>query len=80
MHDVRHHAAERGVDLPEPMIELARTRTWKDSLRRDQQSWVQVLKETGYGVVPGTATFVDARTVRVGEQQLNGEQAPDCNG
>ncbi|MDX6402467.1 MAG: hypothetical protein QOF27_3073, partial [Gaiellaceae bacterium] len=41
MHDVREHAAERGIDLPEPKVELARTRAWKDSLRRDQQSWVQ---------------------------------------
>jgi mercuric reductase len=71
MHDVRHHAAERGIALPEPSIELAQTRKWKDSLRRDQQSWVQTLKEAGYRVVPGTAAFVDARTVRVGEQQLS---------
>ena len=35
MHDVRHHAAERGIDLPEPTIDLAQTRRWKDSLRRD---------------------------------------------
>jgi pyruvate/2-oxoglutarate dehydrogenase complex dihydrolipoamide dehydrogenase (E3) component len=74
MHDVRHHAAERGIDLPEPAIELARTRAWKNSIRRDQQSWVQVLKEAGYEVVPGTAAFVDARTVRVGERQLGGDR------
>ena len=74
MHDVRHHAAKRGIDLPEPAIELARTRAWKDSLRRDQQSWVQVLKEAGYEVVPGTGAFVNARSVRVGEQQFSGDR------
>jgi pyruvate/2-oxoglutarate dehydrogenase complex dihydrolipoamide dehydrogenase (E3) component len=74
MHDVRHHARERGIDLPEPTVRLAQTRKWKDSLRRDQQSWIQTLKEAGYGVVPGTASFVDARTVRVGDQQLSGER------
>ena len=74
MHDVRHHAAERGIDLPEPVVRLAQTRRWKDSIRRDQQSWVQTLKEAGYGVVPGTASFVDARTVRVGDQQLSGDR------
>jgi mercuric reductase len=74
MHDVQSYAAERGVDLPMPTIELARTREWKDSLRRDQQSWVQVLTEAGYGVIPGTATFVDAQTVRVGERKLGGER------
>src|SRR5512133_49249 len=40
MHDVREHAAERGLDLPRPTIDLARTRAWKNSLRRDQDSWV----------------------------------------
>ena len=74
MHDVRHHAAERGIDLPEPVVRLAQTRSWKDSIRRDQQSWVQTLNEAGYGVVPGTASFVDARTVRVGDQQLSGDR------
>src|SRR4029079_6017071 len=59
MHDVRHHAAERGIDLPSPALDLARTRVWKDSLRRDQESWVQVLRDAGYGVYPGEASFVD---------------------
>ncbi len=74
MHDVRHHAAERGIELPDPGIDLARTRTWKDSLRRDQQSWIEVLSEAGYGVVPGTGTFVDPQTVRVGDRELTAEK------
>jgi mercuric reductase len=74
MHDVRRHAGERGIDLPEPAIRLAQTRRWKDALRRDQQSWVQTLKEAGYAVVPGTAAFVDTQTVRVGEQELSGDR------
>lgn len=74
MHDVRHHAAERGIALPEPTIDLGQTRKWKDSLRRDQQSWIQTLKEAGHAVVPGTATFVDAHSIRVGDQQLIGDR------
>ena len=74
MHDVRHHAAERGIELPEPSIRLAQTRKWKDSIRRDQQSWLQTLKDAGYRVVPGTASFVDARTVQVGDGRLSGER------
>ena len=70
MHDVRTYAQERGLDLPEPKLELARTRAWKDSLRRDQQSWQQVLADAGYDVIRGTAAFADARTVRVGEREL----------
>jgi mercuric reductase len=74
MHDVRHHAAERGIDLPAPTIDLARAREWKNSLRRDQESWVKLLTEAGYGVYPGDATFVDTTTVRVGDAQLVAEK------
>jgi mercuric reductase len=74
MHDIRHHAAERGIDMPAPTIDLRRTVRWKNSLRRDQDSWVEVLTNAGYGVFPGQATFVDAHTVRVGEQELTAER------
>ena len=74
MHDVSRHAAERGIDLPAPSIELARTRAWKTSLIRDQESWVDLLKKAGYGVYPGEATFVDSGTVRVGDELLSAER------
>jgi mercuric reductase len=74
MHDVRHHAAERGIDLPAPAIDLTRTVAWKNSLRRDQDSWVDVLTEAGYGVVPGEATFLDPQTVQVGDRRLTAEK------
>src|SRR4051812_43504098 len=74
MHDVQRHAAERGVNLPAPTIDLAQTRAWKDSLRRDQDSWVQVLSEAGYGIYPGEATFADPNTVRVGGAELEAEK------
>jgi pyruvate/2-oxoglutarate dehydrogenase complex dihydrolipoamide dehydrogenase (E3) component len=73
MHDVRAHAAGRGIDLPEPTIDLAQTRRWKDTLLREQQSWMHVLAEAGFDIVPGTASFVDAQTVRVGDRELTGE-------
>jgi pyruvate/2-oxoglutarate dehydrogenase complex dihydrolipoamide dehydrogenase (E3) component len=74
MHDVREYAAERGIDLPPPEIDLRRTVAWKNSLRRDQQSWAQVLKDAGYGVYPGEATFVDPHTVRVGGAELTADR------
>ena len=74
MHDVRNHAQERGIDLAAPTIDLARTVAWKNSLRRDQDSWVEVLTEAGYGVFPGQATFVDRQTVRVGDKELTADK------
>ena len=74
MHDVRDHAAERGIDLPAPTIDLARTRAWKDSLIRGQESWVELLRKAGYGVYPGEATLEDENTVRVGDVRLTAER------
>jgi mercuric reductase len=74
LHDIRRHAAERGIDVPAPALDLARTRAWKNSLRRDQDSWVQVLRDAGYGVYPGEASFVDGQTVHVGDAALSAER------
>src|SRR6266705_2552245 len=63
-----------GVRCSPAQVDLARVRAWKDSLRRSQESWIELLKDQGYEVVPGTAAFVDARTVRVGERQLSGDR------
>ncbi len=74
VHDVRQHARERGIDLPEPTIDLARTRAWKDSIRRDQAGWIETLSEAGYALFPGVATIVDEHTVRVGERELTADR------
>jgi mercuric reductase len=74
MHDVRVHAAERGIDLPAPTIDLGRTRAWKRTLLREQESWVEVLSGAGYALHAGAATFVDAHTVRVGDAELSAEK------
>jgi pyruvate/2-oxoglutarate dehydrogenase complex dihydrolipoamide dehydrogenase (E3) component len=74
MYELQHHAAERGIDVPPPTLDLARTRAWKNSLRRDQGSWLQVLRDSGYGVFVGEASFVDAGTVRVGDTMLSADK------
>jgi mercuric reductase len=74
MYDLEHHAAERGIDVQKPTIDLARTRRWKDSLIRDQAIWVELLTDAGYGIFPGTGTFVDEHTIRVGDRELSGER------
>src|SRR5437870_922611 len=59
-----------GVECGPARVDLARVRAWKDSVRRAQESWVEVLTEAGYELVSGVASFVDAKTVRVGEREL----------
>src|SRR5881394_605577 len=63
-----------GVRCGRAEVDLARVRAWKDSLRRTQESWVEVLTEAGYEVVPGEASFADAKTVRVGDRELTAER------
>jgi mercuric reductase len=74
MHDVGRHAAERGIDLPVPTIDLARTVAWKNSLRRNQDSWVEVLTEAGYSLYPGEASFVDNHRVQVDGKRLSADK------
>ena len=63
-----------GVRVSQARVDLERVRAWKRSLQRSQDSWVEVLQAAGYEVVPGEASFVDPRTVRVGERFLTAER------
>ena len=73
MHDVNTQAGNRGIHVSKAEVDLARTRAWKDSIRRDQQSWQEVLGSQ-YTIVAGEATFVDGQTVRVGERELSADR------
>jgi pyruvate/2-oxoglutarate dehydrogenase complex dihydrolipoamide dehydrogenase (E3) component len=73
VHDLNVHAAERGVRASAATIDMAALRRWKDSLQRTQESWRELLGER-YETVQGEASFVDARTVRVGGRELTAER------
>jgi mercuric reductase len=73
VHDVNTHAAERGIDVPDATVDMHRLRTWKNSIRRDQDSWYEVLGEQ-YTAIRGEATFVDAHTVRVDGRELRADR------
>jgi len=73
VHDINHEAANRGIRVSRAEIDMARLRAWKDSIRRDQKSWLELLGQS-YTTVPGQASFVDEQTVRVGERELNAER------
>jgi mercuric reductase len=69
VHDVEHEAANRGIDVSKPRVDLARVRAWKDSIRRDQDSWAEVLGDA-YTLVRGEASFTARNAVRVGGREL----------
>ena len=63
-----------GVDCGPARVDMPRVRAWKNSLRRSQESWVEVLSDAGYELLSGVASFVDAGTVRVGDRELTAER------
>jgi mercuric reductase len=73
VHDVNTQAANRGIRASRAEIDMTRLRAWKNSIRRDQDSWVEVLG-VRYTVVPGEARFVDEQTVRVDGRELTAER------
>jgi pyruvate/2-oxoglutarate dehydrogenase complex dihydrolipoamide dehydrogenase (E3) component len=73
VHDINAYAEERGVLCGPASIDLARLRAWKESLHRNQESWIEVLSKA-YTLVPGEASFVDAHTIRVGERELTADR------
>ena len=73
VHDLNVHSAERGVRTSAASIDMAALRRWKDSLRRTQESWRELLGER-YETIQGEASFVGARTVRVEGRELTADR------
>jgi pyruvate/2-oxoglutarate dehydrogenase complex dihydrolipoamide dehydrogenase (E3) component len=73
VHDVNTQAASRGIDVSEARVDLGRVRAWKDSIRRDQDSWFELL-DSSYTAVRGEAALVDPQTVRVDGRELAAER------
>ena len=74
LHDIGRYAPQRGIDVSAPSFDLAQTRRWKESLLRDQESWMDMLEKAGYDVYAGEATFVDECSVAVGDVRLTAER------
>jgi mercuric reductase len=64
IHDVNSEAAPRGIVVSRAEVDMSRLRAWKDSIRRDQDSWAELLAGQ-YTTVRGEAAFVDRDAVRV---------------
>lgn len=62
-----------GIDTGPARVDLAKLRAWKWSILTSQDDWVKKL-EADYALFRGEATFVDARTVRVGDAELSADR------
>jgi mercuric reductase len=73
-HDVDALGPRIGVDAGPARVDLGRVRDWKESLKRPQPQWVADLESQGLTPITGEADLVDARTVRVGERELQADR------
>jgi mercuric reductase len=72
--DVNGLAPKIGIEAGPARVDLARVRARKDSLKKPQEQWVADLTDAGFATYTGKASFVDARTVRVGDTKLEAER------
>jgi mercuric reductase len=73
VHTVDTLAAKLGIETGPAMPSLARIKARKDSLRKPQAQWVEQLQGAGFDTYEQTASFVDPRTLRVGDTELAAE-------
>jgi mercuric reductase len=70
-HSIDTLAAKLGIEAGAAKVDLARVRARKETLLKPQSQWVEDLQAAGFDTYGGTAAFVDARTVRVGDTELS---------
>src|SRR5215471_17317646 len=63
-----------GVETGDVHVDLARVHAWKESLKKSQEQWVADLEAAGFATFTGEAMLVNARTVAVGEPQLEADR------
>jgi mercuric reductase len=74
VHDVNTLAPRIGVETGPAIANLKRIRAWKDMLKPPQHDWVEMLEEAGFATFEGAGELVDARTVRVGDDELEADR------
>jgi mercuric reductase len=74
VHDVNALAETIGIEVGAAKPNLARIEAWKDSLKKPQPQWVEELEARGYSTFSGEGSLVDARTVRVGRDELQADR------
>jgi mercuric reductase len=73
IHDINFEAAPRGIVVSRAEVDMPRLRTWKDSIRRDQDSWAELLADQ-YTIVRDEAALVDRDTVRVDGREFRADR------
>jgi mercuric reductase len=73
-HDINTLANEIGIEVGPAKTNLAKVKARKETLKKPQPKWVEDLRAAGFDTYEGTASFVDARIVRVGDAELTADK------
>ncbi len=73
-HDINTLANELGIEVGPATTNLAKVRARKETLKKPQPKWVEDLQAAGFDTYEGTASFVDAHTIRVGDTELTADK------
>jgi mercuric reductase len=67
-HAVNTLASKLGLEVGPARTNLAKVKARKDTLKKPQPKWVEDLQAVGFDTYEGTASFVDAHTIRVDDR------------
>jgi mercuric reductase len=70
VHDIDRLAGKLGIEVGPALVDLARVKARKDTLKKGDPKWVEDLQGAGFDTYDGVAELVDERTVRVGDEEL----------
>ena len=73
-HEINTLAGELGIEVGPATTNLARVKARKDALKKPQPKWIEELRAAGFDTYEGTAGFVDAHTLRVGDGELTADK------
>jgi mercuric reductase len=74
VHDINRLAEKMGIEVGPARLDLAGVKRRKDSIRKPQSRWVEELNGEGFPTYEGEAALADARTVRVGDEELTADR------
>ncbi len=74
VHDINTLAGNLGIEVGPAKVDLGRVKARKDSLKKPQPKWVEDLRAGGFDAYDGEAVLVDAKTVKVGGEELTAER------
>ena len=74
LHDIQTLAPKAGIEVGPARADLAKVKARKDALRAPQEQWVERLRGQGFATYDGVASFLDPRTLRVGEDELTADR------